>query len=113
MTEADFVSLFQMIPLIGKTVYNASGTITPVWGDSCILAYVNPSLQPTDGQSDMTVGRTIVCDEYSVVEYDAPEKDHRGAQWIECQYGFAHQFIGVDNATDGDTIAAYLIDNAI
>lgn len=112
LTEEAFMSIFGLRPIIGKSVYSASGTISPVWEDSCILAYINPSLMPV-GESDMTFGRTIVEKEMLVTEYDAPDRDQDGAVWIETEMGFAHQFIGVDNATDGDSIAGYLIDNAI
>jgi hypothetical protein len=112
ITEQIFMKIFNLRPVVSRAIYSSSGTKTPVWQDSCVLAYVNPGLAPA-GESDMTVGRTIVSKDFLVTEYDAPEFDQDGAQWIECEFGYTHEFIGVDNATDGDTVAAYLIDNAI
>jgi len=116
MDESGFMSIFGLKPIVPKVRHNAAGTMTSTWGDSCIIAYIQglgEVQDPNSPNTDATFGRTLLCEPFSVVEYEARDRDHRGASWIEVEIGFKHQFIGVDNVTDGDSIAGYLIDNAI
>lgn len=113
ITKEDFQSIFGLIPVIGKARYKSGSTKAAVWQDSSIICYIDTELGDNSPESDVTFGRTIMEMDFSIVEYDAPEKDHKGAMWIEAEQGYAHEFIAVDNVTDGDSIAGYLIDNAI
>jgi hypothetical protein len=113
ITPADFTIIFGLIPLVSKARYSNAGTITPVWQDSCIVCHIDTATSENSEDSDVNFGRSIITEPFTISEIDAPMKDHRGAIWIEAEQGFAHEFTCVDNVTDGDSIAGYLIDNAV
>jgi hypothetical protein len=108
----DFADFFGINVHVATCIYNAAGTITPIWGDSFIIYYI-PATLGNNNEEDMCFGRTIVSEDFSFVEWDDPTRDHAGAQWVEAQMAFKHEFVGVDNSTDKDSDAGYLIDNAI
>jgi len=114
LSEEDFYSIFELKIIIAKARYLSGSTWTPVWGDNAIVCYI-PELgsgeQPAD--QDVSFGRTIYSENYSVKEFEAPEKDHKSAQWIEVEHAYTQEFTGIDNTTDKDSIAGYLIANCL
>ena len=117
LSPADFMSIFDLVPVIAKARYkNSSLVMTPVWSDVCIVCYVKgidggTELQKED--EDMTFGRTIYSAEQSIVQIQANLKDHDWAYYLENEHAYAHEFIGVNDATNDQSTAGYLIDNAI
>ena len=113
--RSDMLSIFNLQVIVGQSVYKSdSTTFARTWEDSAILCYIDGlgGEQPNN-EFGLTFGRTIVSSPFSVIELDAPDHDHRGASKIEVEMAFAHQFMAVDNVSDGDSIAGYLIDNAV
>jgi hypothetical protein len=114
ITAEHFVKIFGLRPVVGRTRYSTSaGVITPVWQDSCIIAFVNDDMDLNDPDSDVTFGRTIMNGPMSFKSYNDDKIDHRSGEWLEGEISFAHEFIYVDNVTNGDSNSGYLIDNAV
>ena len=110
---AGFQTLFGLIPIVARCRYAIGETMYPVWGDGAIVCHINPNANVMAPEDTLTFGRTIVCSDFDVKEYEDETLDHNRALVEEVQFGYSHVFVGVDNATDGDSICGYLIDNAI
>lgn len=109
----DFEAVLGLRPIIAKSRYYTGSAWTKTWGDNAIVCFINPDLNPADAESDVSFGRSIMSEDFSVVEFEAPELDHRGATWIEAQHAYSHEFIAMDNTTDKDSVAGYLIANCL
>jgi len=111
---SDFYAIFGLNVVVAKGVYKSnSTTFARTWEDSAIVCYVDGFGGDITPDMGVTFGRTLVSSPFSVIEIDAPDHDHRGATKIEVEMAFAHQFMAIDNTTDKDSIAGYLIDNAV
>jgi hypothetical protein len=113
---ADFITIFGLVPIIAKARYKASGVITPVWSDAMIVCYIKGidgvgDLNAMD--SDMTFGRTILSAQQTITNIPAQLKDHDWAYYVENQHAYTHEFIGINDVTNDQTTAGYLIDNAV
>jgi hypothetical protein len=114
VSKEQFMKLFGLVPVVGAARYQTgAGVMTPVWGDSAIIFFSPDGQDMNDPMADVTFGRTLMPQEFSFKSYDAPDKDHRGAEYIEGEIAFSHEFIYIDNTTEKDSSAGYLIDNAI
>lgn len=113
ITTDDFVKIFGLNLIIGRGRYKSGSTKYAVWGDSLIVAAINPPADPFAEDSEPNAIRTVYSSLPSVKVYDAEDRDHKGAQYVEMESAYSHEWTCVDNVTDGDSIAAYLIDNAI
>lgn len=115
LTVQGFIEIFDLVPIIAKARYkNAAGVMTPVWSDAGIVCYIKgidgtEDLQKED--EDMTFGRTIYSELQTVVQIPRRELDHDWAYELENQHAYAHEFIGINDATNDQSTAGYLIDN--
>ena len=81
-----------------------ASSLSDVWGESAVLFYRNPTL----GKKTSDFGRTLVWKGLNTRTY---RDDESRSQWVDTDWDYALQWMSIDNTTDKDTVAGYLIAN--
>ena len=107
--------IFGLKAVWGRSRYKTeAGVWTPMWQDGLIIAVIDGEADEFGETTEMTLSRTVYSQRESIISYDKPELDHRGAIQTEFQHEYSHELIGVESQTNNNvSIAGYLIDNFI
>jgi hypothetical protein len=114
ITPEQFLNFFGLRPLISRVKYYTGSAMAAMWGDNCIVASVpnvSPDMNPPE--SDVAYARSVEAEPMTVRTIDAPELDHKGAYWVECQHIYTPEWFTIDNTTDLDSIGGYLLTNCL
>ena len=91
-------------------IQGAADSLSHVWSDDVVIAWVTPS----PGKRRATYGYSFQTKKgrRRVFRYMA-EGRGEGAQWIEVIENYDHKLVSVDNLSDKDSIAGYLIKDTV
>lgn len=101
-------NIFTSDAVKNTAIEGAADSLSGIWDDDAVLAYVAPN----PGLRTMTYGRTIMRNKLYSKTIDAPELGRgMGAHWIENGWEFTPEFMAQASDSDGDAIAGGLIIN--